>query len=130
MMFVPHRKHRPPPPVTGIAFSYVDDVRTSQEAQTSTASYGDNFTVYTCAVQTVGDMVSDVLKFMLLVELYLKAESFEAIQSDYSHRFGFSGPAKSVKKFRQAGNVNITETASTIIAETSTAEDSKGSKGI
>jgi hypothetical protein len=48
MMFVPHRKHRPPLPVTVIAlpFLYVNDVRTSQEAQTSTACYGNSFTFF------------------------------------------------------------------------------------
>jgi hypothetical protein len=74
MIFVPHRKHVPPLPVTAIAlnficicwsyltgntslclhgllglvlpFIYVDDVRTSQEARASTACYGDSFKLY------------------------------------------------------------------------------------
>jgi hypothetical protein len=46
MMFVPHWKHRPPLP-GGDSFTvlYVDGVRTSLEAQSSTACYGDSFTV-------------------------------------------------------------------------------------
>jgi hypothetical protein len=52
MMLLPHSNHayRPPRPVTGIAlpFSYVDDVRTSQETYVwdSTACYGDSITPY------------------------------------------------------------------------------------
>jgi hypothetical protein len=47
MMFVPHWKHRPSLPVNGdkITVLYVDDVRTSLEAQAFTACYRDNFTV-------------------------------------------------------------------------------------
>jgi hypothetical protein len=46
-MFVPHWKHTPPLPVTGIALLFiVDDVRTSLEAHASTACYGISFTFY------------------------------------------------------------------------------------
>jgi hypothetical protein len=46
MVFVLHRKHTSPRPVTGIALRfYVDDVRTSQEAWTTTVRYGDSFTL-------------------------------------------------------------------------------------
>jgi hypothetical protein len=45
-MFVPHRKHRTPLSVTedSVAFLYVHDVRTSQEAQAFTVCYGESFT--------------------------------------------------------------------------------------
>jgi hypothetical protein len=48
MMFVPHWKHSPPLPGNGDSFTvlYVDDVRTSLEAHSSTACYGDSFTFY------------------------------------------------------------------------------------
>jgi hypothetical protein len=45
-MFVPHWKHSPPLPGNGDSFTvlYVDDVRTSLEAQSSTVCYRDSFT--------------------------------------------------------------------------------------
>jgi hypothetical protein len=48
MMFVHHWKHSPPLPGNGDSFTvlYVDNVRTSLEAQSSTACYGDSFTSY------------------------------------------------------------------------------------
>jgi hypothetical protein len=43
-MFVPHRRHKTPRPVAGIALLlYVGDVRTSQETQDSTARCKDSF---------------------------------------------------------------------------------------
>jgi hypothetical protein len=50
MLFVPHRKHTPQLPVTGIALLllYIDDVRSSQNAQlwAFTAYYGGWFYFY------------------------------------------------------------------------------------
>jgi hypothetical protein len=47
MMFVPHWKHSPPLPGNGESFTvlYVDDVRTSLEAQAFTVCYRDSFTL-------------------------------------------------------------------------------------
>jgi hypothetical protein len=46
MMFVLHRRHRPPQSITrrALLFFNVDDVRTSQETRTSTVYYGDSLT--------------------------------------------------------------------------------------
>jgi hypothetical protein len=56
MMFVPHRKHGPPRCVTEIALLlYVDDVCTSEETNvwTSMVCYGESFTfVYVDNVRT------------------------------------------------------------------------------
>jgi hypothetical protein len=49
MIFVPHRKHLSASMVSyggSFTFLYVDDVRTSQEAQISTACYWDSCTFY------------------------------------------------------------------------------------
>jgi hypothetical protein len=48
MMFVPHRKHGPLWYVTGDRFTFlhVDDVRTSQEAWTTTVRYRESFAFY------------------------------------------------------------------------------------
>jgi hypothetical protein len=64
-------------------------------------------------------MASIVEKHVLLVEGYLKTDSFKATQSEYSCRFDCPAPAKSViwesvKQFRQTGNVNINETLSPV----------------
>jgi hypothetical protein len=49
MKFVPHRKHKVPCLLRGqLYFTYMYEVRTSQEAQGSTVCYGDSFTLLIC----------------------------------------------------------------------------------
>jgi hypothetical protein len=63
-------------------------------------------------VQGVNNMAFSVGKHVLVVERYLKAESFKTTQVIYSHRVGRPAPAKygvwtPVKQARRTGNVNI-----------------------
>jgi hypothetical protein len=50
MMFVPHRRHISPQPLTwkALLFIYVDDIRTPQETHVSIESYRESLTFYIC----------------------------------------------------------------------------------
>jgi hypothetical protein len=88
---------------------------------------GRKVSVALCAMQAVNNVAFSAEKRVLLVERYFKTESSETTQSDYSHRFG-SVVWKSVKQFRQAGNVNTRKIVRrlTVVTETRKAEVSDG----
>jgi hypothetical protein len=83
-------------------------------------------------VEAVNNMAFSAEKHVFLVELRVKTESFETMQSDYIRRFRCPAPARSViqesvKQSRQTENVKVPKRVrrSIVVAETSRAEVSE-----